>query len=99
MKGCLFVILLAVTQFFLGLFKIAGVGDVKNWSWPTVLIPLWVWCGLYAIFLFRLATVLFKESNRQRKSLDTSEGSIEAFFRKHRAKKYKRDMEKWGTAK
>lgn len=98
MKGCVIVVLLVVTEFFLILFKVTGVGDVKEWSWPTVLIPLWIWCGLFAIFLVRLAIALIGESRGSSK-FSASEGRVEAFFRKRRAKKHERDMEKWGTAK
>lgn len=98
MKGCLIVALLAVTEFFLMLFKIAGVGDVKTWSWPTVLIPLWIWCGLFAIFLIRLAAAILKEGRGDRDPF-APEGRVEEFFRKRRAKKHQRDQEKWGTAK
>lgn len=98
MRGCIIVALLVVTEFFFVLFKIMGVGDVKEWSWPTVLIPLWIWCGLLVIFLVRLAIALIGES-RGGSKFSTPEGRVEAFFRKRRAKKHKRDMEKWGTAK
>ena len=99
MRGCFIVGLLAAIEFFLVLFKIAGVGDVKTWSWPTVLIPLWIWCGLFAIFLVRLAIALFGEVRRQTKSSDGPEGRIEEFFRKRRAKKHERDQKKWGVTK
>lgn len=98
MRGCFIVGMLGATEFFLVLFKVAGVGDVKEWSWPTVLIPLWIYCGLFVIFLIRLAIALIGES-RGSSRFSAPEGRVEAFFRKRRAKKHQADMEKWGTAK
>jgi hypothetical protein len=53
MRGCgCGTLCIGVFLIFL-LLKLAGIGDVAQWSWWSVIVPLWIW--LAVSFLAALA--------------------------------------------
>ena len=55
--------ILGILQIIFIVLKVLRIGEVANWSWAVVLIPLWIDLGIIAIVLIALVIYLIIKLN------------------------------------
>ena len=52
--------ILDILQIVLIVLKLCKVEPIASWSWPVVLIPLWIGLGIFVIALIVMLILFFK---------------------------------------
>lgn len=86
----------AVTGIGFLILKLAGVGDIKDWSWWWVLSPWWIWALGMALFV---SGAIAKElwDNREPKKGSFADGKPEGWLAEKLRKRRERKAAKWAS--